>query len=29
VHGNSEWVWSFDPVSDWDKEPAVPSAYAA
>jgi salicylate hydroxylase len=29
VHGNSEWVWSFDPVSDWDKEPSVPTAYAA
>jgi salicylate hydroxylase len=29
VHGNSEWVWSFDPVTDWDKEPAVPTAYAA
>jgi salicylate hydroxylase len=29
VHGNSEWVWGFDPVTDWDKEPAVPTAYAA
>jgi len=29
VHGNSEWVWSYDPVSEWDKEPAVPSTYAA
>jgi salicylate hydroxylase len=29
VHGNSEWVWSFDPIAEWDKEPAVPSAYAA
>jgi len=29
VHGNSEWVWSFDPVGEWDKEPAVPSVYAA
>jgi salicylate hydroxylase len=29
VHGNSEWVWSFDPVSEWDKEPSVPTAYAA
>ncbi len=29
VHGNSEWVWGFDPVTEWDKEPAVPSAYAA
>src|ERR1051326_7383779 len=29
VHGNSDWVWSFDPVAEWDKEPAVPTAYAA
>jgi salicylate hydroxylase len=29
VHGNSEWVWGFDPVNEWDKEPSVPTAYAA
>jgi salicylate hydroxylase len=29
VHGTSEWVWGFDATIDWDKEPAVPSAYAA
>ena len=29
VHGNSEWVWGYDPVSDWNKEPLVPTAYAA
>jgi salicylate hydroxylase len=29
VHGNSEWVWGYDPVNEWDKEPPVPSAYAA
>ena len=29
VHGNSEWVWGYDPVADWDKEPVVPTAYAA
>ena len=29
VHGNSEWVWGFDPVHEWDKEPSVPTAYAA
>jgi len=29
VHGNSDWVWGFDPVAEWDKEPAVPTAYAA
>jgi salicylate hydroxylase len=29
VHGNSHWVWAYDPVTEWDKEPAVPTAYAA
>jgi salicylate hydroxylase len=29
VHGNSDWVWGYDPVADWDKEPVVPVAYAA
>ena len=29
VHGSSDWVWGFDPVSEWDKEPAVPTPYAA
>ncbi len=29
VHGNSEWVWSYDPVAEWNKEPSVPTAYAA
>ena len=29
VHGNSDWVWGYDPVSEWDKDPSVPSAYAA
>jgi 2-polyprenyl-6-methoxyphenol hydroxylase-like FAD-dependent oxidoreductase len=29
VHGNSEWVWAYDPLTEWDKEPAVPSTYAA
>jgi salicylate hydroxylase len=29
VHGNSEWVWGYDPVAEWDKEPSVPTAYAA
>src|SRR5499427_9610835 len=29
VHGNSHWVWGYDPVADWDKEPAVPGVYAA
>jgi hypothetical protein len=29
VHGNSEWVWSYDPIGDWNKEPLVPKDYAA
>ncbi len=29
VHGNSDWVWGYDPVTEWDKEPSVPAAYAA
>jgi salicylate hydroxylase len=29
VHGSSEWVWEYDPVREWDKEPFVPTAYAA
>jgi salicylate hydroxylase len=29
VHGSSEWVWGYDPVTEWDKEPFVPTAYAA
>jgi 2-polyprenyl-6-methoxyphenol hydroxylase-like FAD-dependent oxidoreductase len=29
VHGDTDWVWAYDPVRDWDKEPMVPTAYAA
>ena len=29
VHGNSDWVWGYDPVAEWNKEPSVPTAYAA
>jgi salicylate hydroxylase len=29
VHGNSDWVWGYDPIGEWDKEPLVPTAYAA
>jgi salicylate hydroxylase len=29
VHGNSEWVWGYDPVGDWKKEPFVPPDCAA
>lgn len=29
VHGNSDWVWGYDPIGEWNKEPAVPTVYAA
>jgi salicylate hydroxylase len=29
VHGSSDWVWAYDPIAEWDKEPSVPTAYAA
>jgi salicylate hydroxylase len=29
VHGSSDWVWGYDPLSEWQKEPFVPIAYAA
>ncbi len=29
VQGNSDWVWAYDPVGDWNKEPVIPTAYAA
>ena len=29
VHGSSDWVWGYDPIGEWDKEPVVPTAYAA
>jgi len=29
VHGHSDWVWGYDPIGEWDKEPFVPTAYAA
>jgi 2-polyprenyl-6-methoxyphenol hydroxylase-like FAD-dependent oxidoreductase len=29
VHGSSDWVWGYDPMSEWQKEPFVPGAYAA
>ena len=28
VHGQIDWVWGFDPVTEWDKEPVVPEVYA-
>jgi salicylate hydroxylase len=29
VQGNAEWVWSYDPVAEWDKEPTIPAVEAA
>jgi salicylate hydroxylase len=29
VHGNSDWVWGYDPIGEWNKDPAVPTVYAA
>jgi len=29
VHGDAEWVWGYDPVHEWNKEPSVPTTYAA
>jgi salicylate hydroxylase len=29
VHGKADWVWGYDPIGEWDKEPSVPTAYAA
>ncbi len=29
VHGSAEWVWSYEPTREWDREPVVPTAYAA
>jgi salicylate hydroxylase len=28
VHGTTEWVWAYDTVSGWDKDPIVPAIYA-
>lgn len=29
VQGSTDWVWGYDPIGEWDKEPSVPAAYAA
>ncbi len=29
VRGNVEWVWRYEVVNEWNKEPSVPVAYAA
>jgi salicylate hydroxylase len=28
VHGSAEWVWAYDPIGGWDKDPIVPAIYA-
>ncbi|OTP76203.1 FAD-dependent monooxygenase [Caballeronia sordidicola] len=28
THGNIEWVWDYDPVAEWDKDPIVPATDA-
>ena len=28
VDGKIDWVWGFDPVAQWDKDPAVPAVPA-
>ena len=28
VHGSADWVWGYDPVSGWDKDPLIPAIYA-
>lgn len=29
VHGSADWVWGYEPTREWNKEPTVPTAYAA
>jgi 2-polyprenyl-6-methoxyphenol hydroxylase-like FAD-dependent oxidoreductase len=29
VHGDADWVYGYDPIGEWSKEPFVPNAYAA
>jgi salicylate hydroxylase len=29
THGKIDWVWGFEPVTEWNKEPEVPAIYAA
>ena len=28
VHGNADWVWGYDPIGEWNKQPSVPAAYS-
>jgi salicylate hydroxylase len=29
VHGRADWVWGYDPIGEWNRDPVVPAAYAA
>lgn len=29
TQGIVDWVWGYDPEREWDKDPSVPTAYAA
>ena len=29
VRGQVDWVWRYEVVNQWDKEPAIPAIYAA
>jgi len=28
VHGKTDWLWGYEPATEWDKTPVVPAAYA-
>ncbi len=29
LHGKVDWLWGYDPVAEWDKEPVVPAIYTS
>jgi salicylate hydroxylase len=29
VNGNADWVWGYDPIAEWNKEPVVPAVYSS
>jgi len=29
MHGDIGWIWGYDPVAEWDKEPTVPAAFTS
>jgi salicylate hydroxylase len=28
VHGKTDWLWGYEPATEWDKTPVVPAPYA-